>query len=111
MTRYKDPRYTINDSFYFAALCALVDELDSQEVNYSVVGGAAFQIKMASLLSGEKPFTTVAGLEGLLRKTGDIDLAVDSDLVSMVGLFNQMAATSHFYAWARMNTLWRVEVH
>ena len=89
-------RHVITDKFYFDAIKALVCELNYNEIPYVVVGGTAYQIKLASLLGGKDPITSISGLESVLRPTGDIDLAVQSDASEMTRIFNEMAMTSSF---------------
>ena len=96
MERRERSRHVITDKFYFDAINALVLELDNREIPYAIVGGTAYQIKLASLLSGKNPITSISGLESVLRPTGDIDLAVQSDAPEMTRIFNEMGMTSSF---------------
>ena len=95
MAKCKTQGYTLLDDFYFGSMCVLVDELNRFNIPYAIVGGAAYQIKMAGILSKDVKgdISSVQGLEGILRGTGDIDLTIKSDMGRMVNLLNQMAAS------------------
>lgn len=97
MAHLKVARYTILDRFYFDAVKTIADELDFDYIPYVIVGGTAYQIKIAELVAGiEGNLNSVtAGLEAFLRQTGDIDLAVRAEESDMINAFNQMVATSN----------------
>ena len=103
MERSERSRHIITDQSYFDAVKALVSELNYNEIPYAVVGGTAYQIKLASLLGGNDPITSISGLESVLRPTGDIDLAVQSDASEMTRIFNEMAMTSSFQIENRLH--------
>jgi len=91
----KIARYTILDNFYFDVVKAISDELNTNGIPYIVVGGTAYQMKLAELVSNEKNLDSNEYVLGaFLRKTGDIDLSVRGDLIQIVQLFNVMAATT-----------------
>lgn len=95
----KIARYTILDDFYFDVVKAISDELYTNGVPYIVVGGTAYQMKLAELvLNGKDLDSNEHVLGAFLRKTGDIDLSTHGSLIQIVQLFNVMAATTPSFA-------------
>lgn len=91
MARYKRANYTIKDPFYFEAIRAISEVIDRNGIPYAIVGGTAYQIKMASIIGGN---IGDGNLDLVLRNTGDIDLTTDSDLGTMVRVFNEMVISN-----------------
>ncbi|MDP3989832.1 MAG: hypothetical protein Q8Q01_01355 [archaeon] len=96
MAHQKVARYTILNRFYFDALKVLTDELNFNYVPNMVVGGTAYQLKMAELIAGKggNLNSVSAGLEAFLRQTGDIDLQLRAEEMDMIRIFNGMAAST-----------------
>ena len=71
--------YTILDDPFYETLVSFTEELDRQNINYALVGGAGIQTKIASILSknGKMSINDAHGLELVVRKTGDLDIALD----------------------------------
>jgi len=91
----KVSEYTILDDSFYETLSSFAEELDRNKIQYALVGGAAVQSKIASVLSknGKMSLNDIGGLDFLVRKTGDLDIALDniSD-ERLVELFNSYNA-------------------
>jgi hypothetical protein len=79
-------KFTIQSQEYRNALHLLHQELSCRGIDYTVIGGGGVQVHLA------KAVDDPVQLQRMLRKTGDIDIAVDADLGELVCLFNELAA-------------------
>ncbi|MBI4819459.1 MAG: hypothetical protein HY791_24520 [Deltaproteobacteria bacterium] len=74
-------RFRITDPACLEVLRALSDVFGEDDIGFAVAGGMGVQALIAA-----------AGLDHLLRATGDIDLVVSADDVRIVRALNQLAA-------------------
>ncbi len=97
----KEQNHTILNPHYFEAINTLCEALSTyyktdqeQGIRYAIVGGCANQIHTANNLNQQKlPIKNIPGLEHILRKTDDIDLAVDASDTEMMMFFNYFNST------------------
>ena len=75
--------YKITDEHCLTILKLLHDQFQDSGIPYALVGGM-----------GVQAFLVTAGLEHLLRRSGDIDLAVCTNPTTLVQAFNQLAAAN-----------------
>lgn len=111
MPHYKSgPGYTILNSFYFSALRALGTELEREDIPYAFVGGTAIQLRVADILGGNgaADIKGIGGLDVLLRRTGDIDVATIANHGQIVSVVNMLTHLSPFDAELRGGGLARL---
>lgn len=86
--------YTIKDTLFQEILESFSEELEREGIQYALVGGAATQARIANLLTknGVMAINDAPGLEYLIRKTGDFDVAMDISEHNLVAFFNNYSA-------------------
>lgn len=89
-------KFNLLNPAYWEALVDVVDLLESQEIPYAVVGGAAAQIWICSLLSGNG-LSSIDGSADIplrLRTTRDVDLSTRAEAAHVLEALNRLAATA-----------------
>ncbi len=86
-----EPNYNIKDKAYFSLIGEVSEELSNSNINYALVGGAAVQVRVASILSAAKQgdIGMVDDLDLLLRETKDIDITSNADDGKFMYFFNE----------------------
>jgi len=77
-------KFTIVTKEYRQALHLLSVAFRERDIDYAIIGGGAVQLHIGSVVDAIE-------LEKHLRRTGDIDVAVNADLSEMVEMFNELA--------------------
>lgn len=85
------PNYTMKDKAYFSLIGEVSEELFNHGINYALVGGAAVQARVASILSSAKQggIGAVDELDPLIRETKDIDITSNADEGKFMYFFNE----------------------
>jgi len=78
-------KYNLTDKEYLEAVKRLSQICEENNIDYAIIGGAAVQIILSQYIESR---TT---LQQQLRRTGDIDIAVDCSLEEMVLALNKAA--------------------
>ena len=88
--------YTLRDKGYFEVLRRVSEQLDKQDIDYALVGGAGVQARITDILCrfNRTDASNVIGLETLLRETKDLDITTRAEEIDFVRFFNELQASN-----------------
>lgn len=86
--------YTLRNRGYYDVLKIIAEELESQGIEYALVGGAGVQARIADFFCKKQKtgISDAHGLEELLRETKDFDITSNASEADFIRYFNEIQA-------------------